>query len=172
VKGSIGFSEKRVGRSSKDGSYAHLPDEEVDARLFIEVRDHPLFLVPEKQRRGLLESIFTDAGVTFRPSEWVLRGRLSHKNRQVFDALLASYDGSLEDVLRHVQGGEIFHLEALSPRRGHRRPQLSVDAGERQLTADKNLASLPPPSLQSVTLFEAFGELVEAAGGILEFSDL
>src|SRR5260221_8598087 len=108
VKGSIGFSERRAGRASKDGSYAHLPDEEVDARLFMEVRDHPLFLIPEKQRHALLESLFAEAKAEWPPSEWVLRGRLSHKNRQVFDALLASYDGSLEEVLRHAQVERYF----------------------------------------------------------------
>jgi serine protein kinase len=46
-----------------------------------------------------------------------------------------------------------------------------VDAGERQITADRSLSALPT-SLQATTLFEAHGELVEAAGGVLEFSDL
>ena len=50
-------------------------------------------------------------------------------------------------------------------------PQLSVDAGERQVTMDRSLQSLPA-SLQAVTLYEAKGELVDAAGGLLEFSDL
>jgi serine protein kinase len=50
-------------------------------------------------------------------------------------------------------------------------PQLSVDAGERQVTMDRSLQSLPP-SLQAVTLYEAKGELIDAAGGVLEFSDL
>src|SRR4029079_11174467 len=50
-------------------------------------------------------------------------------------------------------------------------PQMSVDAAERQLTMDRSLASLPA-SLQAVTLYEAKGELIDAAGGVLEFSDL
>jgi predicted Ser/Thr protein kinase len=50
-------------------------------------------------------------------------------------------------------------------------PAVSVDAGERQVTADRSLASLPT-ALQATTLFEAHGELIEAAGGVLEFSDL
>ncbi len=171
VRGSIGFSEPRGPRRSADGSYAHLPDEEVDARLFVEVRDHPLFLLPEKQRHALLEALYADAGAEWPPSDWVLRGRLCHKNRQVFDALLASYDGSLDEVLRHVQVERYFISKRYRQGAVTVGPQLTVDAGERQLTADRNLASLPP-SLQSVTLFEAFGELVEASGGILEFSDL
>jgi hypothetical protein len=43
-------------------------------------------------------------------------------------------------------------------------PQMSVDAAERQVTADRSLAALPA-SLQAITLYEAKGELVEAAGG-------
>jgi serine protein kinase len=50
-------------------------------------------------------------------------------------------------------------------------PELSVDAGERQVTADRSLSRCRP-SLQATTLFEVHGELVEAAGGVLEFSDL
>jgi predicted Ser/Thr protein kinase len=48
---------------------------------------------------------------------------------------------------------------------------MSVDAGERQITADRSVASLPT-SLKATTLFEAYGELIESAGGLLEFSDL
>ncbi|HEX7671289.1 MAG TPA: serine protein kinase PrkA, partial [Polyangiaceae bacterium] len=97
--------------------------------------------------------------------------RLSHKNRQVFDALLASYEGSLAEVLRHVQVERYFISKRYRCGAVTVGPQLTVDAGERQLTADRNLASLPP-MLQSITLFEAFGELIEASGGLLEFSDL
>jgi predicted Ser/Thr protein kinase len=48
---------------------------------------------------------------------------------------------------------------------------MSVDAAERQVTMDRSLQSLPA-SLQAITLYEAKGELIDAAGGILEFSDL
>jgi predicted Ser/Thr protein kinase len=171
LKGSIGFSERMGRGSAKDGSYAHLPDEEVEARLFVEVRDHPLFLIPEAQRRQLLEGLFASKKLEFTPSDWVIRGRLSHKNKQIYDALLSSYEGSLEEVLRHAQVERFFISKRYRVGAVTVGPQLTVDAGERQLTADRNLASLPP-SLQSATLFEAFGELIEASGGILEFSDL
>jgi predicted Ser/Thr protein kinase len=171
VKGAIGFSERRSGRGGNDGSYAHLPDDEVDARLFIEVRDHPLFLLPEKQRTMLLESLYAETKAEWPPCDWVLRGKLSHKNRQVYDALLASYDGSLDEVLRHVQVERYFISKRYRVGAVTVGPQLAVDAGERQLTADRNLGSLPP-SLQSVTFYEAFGELIDASGGLLEFSDI
>jgi predicted Ser/Thr protein kinase len=50
-------------------------------------------------------------------------------------------------------------------------PQMAVDASERQITADRTLNALPA-SLSSLTLFEPFGELVDASGGIVEYSDL
>jgi predicted Ser/Thr protein kinase len=171
IKGSIGFSDRKGARGASDETYAHLPDDEVDARLFVEVRDHPLFLLPEPQRAAFLRSLYKQNGAEWPPSEWVLRGRLSHKNRQIFDALLLSYEGSLDEVLRHVQVERYFISKRYRVGAVTVGPQLTVDAGERQLTADRNLASLPP-MLQSITLFEAFGELVEASGGMLEFSDL
>ncbi|HEY6558231.1 MAG TPA: serine protein kinase PrkA [Polyangiaceae bacterium] len=170
LKGSIGFAGRRTG-AVDESSYAHLPEEQIDARLFIEVRDHPLFLIPEAARSELLHKLYKDAGANEPPPGWVLRGSLSHKSRQVFDALLTSYQGSLDEVLRHVQVERYFISRRYRVGAVTLGPQLSVDAGERQITADRSLAALPS-SLQAVTLFEAFGELVDAAGGVLEFSDL
>jgi predicted Ser/Thr protein kinase len=171
VRGAIGFGGKRSPVLSREDSYAHMPEEEIDARLFMEVRDHPLFLVPRNERKRLIERLYADAGATEPPPAWVLRGELSHKSRQVFEALLTTYDGSLDQVLRHVQVERYFISRRYRVGAVSLGPQLSVDAGERQITADRSLGALPS-ALQAVTLFEAFGELVDAAGGLLEFSDI
>lgn len=171
LRGSIGFTGGRRPGRSDDGSYAHLPDDQIDARLFMEVRDHPLFLIPAAERTSLLKRLYAESGIDEPPPGWILRGSLSHKSRQVYEALLASSDGSLTELLRHVQVERYFISRRYRVGAVTLGPQLSVDAGERQLTADRSLGALPP-SLQSVTLFEAFGELVDAAGGMIEFSDL
>jgi predicted Ser/Thr protein kinase len=165
VKGSLGFAG-RPGQPSAP-SYAHLPDDQIDAKLLVEVRDHPLFLVPVRERKELLERLAP--GVKL--SDWILRGELSHKSQQVFEALLASYKGSYADVLRHVQVERYFISQRYRVGAITVGPQMSVDAGERQVTADRSLGALPP-SLQALSLYEAKGELIEAAGGVLEFSDL
>jgi predicted Ser/Thr protein kinase len=171
VRGAIGF-QGRVGAPTVAlDSYAHLTDEQIDARLQVEVRDHPLFLIPEEARRSLLERLYREAGAEEPPPDWILRGNLSHKNRQIFEGLLAAYQGSLEEVLRHVQVERYFISRRYRVGAVTLGPQLSVDAGERQVTADRSVAALPT-SLQSLSLFEVFGELVDAAGGLLEFSDL
>lgn len=174
VRGSLGFGQERERAEREkvptgDQSYAHLADDQIDAKLLVEVRDHPLFLIPMEQRRELLAKVFSD--VREPPPDWILRGQLSHKSQQVFEALLASSKGSYADVLKHVQVERYFISQRYRVGAVTVGPQMSVDAGERQITADRSLAALPP-SLQAVTLFEAKGELIEAAGGLLEFSDL
>ncbi|HTL35990.1 MAG TPA: hypothetical protein VL326_22825, partial [Kofleriaceae bacterium] len=96
---------------------------------------------------------------------------LSPRNRAIYDALLASYQGDYVQVLRHVR------IERFEISHRYRQgwvtvePQLSVDASERQITADRTLAALPP-SLQTVSLHEYGGEVVGANRGMIEFDDL
>ncbi len=170
LKGSIGFGGKQSSRDD-EASYAHLPEDEVDSRLMVEVRDHPLFLLPQPERKRLLERMYAEAGAQERASDWILHGTLSHKSRQIYEALLTSYQGSLEEVLRHIQVERYFISRRYRVGAVTLGPQLSVDAEERQVTADRSLSALPS-ALQAMTLFEAHGELVDAAGGLLEFSDL
>ncbi|HWL85231.1 MAG TPA: serine protein kinase PrkA, partial [Polyangiaceae bacterium] len=167
VRGSLGFGKKSEGGGA--ATYAHLADDEIDAKLLVEVRDHPLFLFPLEDRKLLLDRLF--AAGSEPPSDWILRGQLSHKSQQVFEALLSSYGGSYTEVLKHVQVERYFISQRYRTGAVTIGPQMSVDAGERQITADRSLAALPA-SLQAVTLYEAKGELIEAAGGLLEFSDL
>lgn len=169
MRGSIGFGGG--GAAAGTGSYAHLDEEQIDARLFIEIRDHPLFLLPPAERRRLTDELYRAHGTTERPPDWLVRGRLSHKSQQVFEALLASYKGSLDEVLRHVQVERYFVSQRYRVGAVTLGPQMSVDAAERQITADRSPAALPT-SLKATTLYEAIGELIEAAGGLLEFSDL
>jgi serine protein kinase len=172
VRGALGFASSGGDKSAgATQSYAHLSDEDIDAKLIVEVRDHPLFLIPVPERQRLLEAAYRRTGGTEPPSDWLLRGQLSHKSQQVFEALLSSYKGSYADVLKHVQVERYFISRRYRVGAVTIGPQLSVDAMERQITMDRSLQSLPP-SLQAVTLYEAKGELVDAAGGILEFSDL
>ena len=171
IRGSLGFGQGQTA-PTKDGvatSYAHLHDDQIDAKLLVEVRDHPLFLFPVADRRVMLEKLSKETGDP--PSEWILRGQLSHKSQQVFEALLASYQGSYTEVLKHVQVERYFISQRYRVGAVTIGPQMSVDAAERQITADRSLSALPA-SLQAITLYEAKGELIEAAGGLLEFSDL
>jgi predicted Ser/Thr protein kinase len=170
LRGNLGFGPDKE-RAGGQGSYAHLTDEQIDTKLVVEVRDHPLFLIPVPERRDLVLAAYERVGATDPPNEWILRGQLSHKSQQIFEALLASYSGSYAEVLRHVQVERYFISRRYRVGAVTIGPQLSVDASERQITMDRSLQSLPA-SLQAVSLYETKGELVDAAGGLLEFSDL
>jgi predicted Ser/Thr protein kinase len=169
VRGSLGFAAGQGGKEMP--TFAHLADDQIDAKLLVEVRDHPLFLIPTEDRRRLLEEAYARSKASEPPNDWIVRGQLSHKSQQVFEALLSSYGGSYTEVLKHVQVERYFISRRYRTGAVTIGPQMSVDAGERQITADRSLAALPA-SLQAITLYEAKGELVEAGGGVLEFSDL
>ena len=173
TKGGIGFGG--IGASAHDAldSFAYLPDDQVDARLGDELRDHPLLLVPFEDRQKLIDQLVGPSikSKEFNVSDYLRQGSLSPKNRAIYDALLASYMGDFIQVLRHIR------IERFEISHRYRtgwvtvEPQLSVDATERQVTADRTLSALPP-SLQSVSLHEFGGEVVGANRGIIEFDDL
>ncbi len=168
-RGAIGFGGNNAAADLE--SYAHLDDSDIDARLVIELRDHPLFLVPVRERRPMLDDLWREAGASGVAPDWLRTGELSHKNKQIFEALLTSYGGDFRAVLRHVQVERYYISRRYRVGAVTLGPEMSVDARERQVTADRSVASLPT-SLQATTLFDVSGELVEAAGGVLEFSDL
>lgn len=185
ARSGIGFAGGAADDPDNHDTYAYLPDELVDAKLTDELRDHPMFLIPEDQRARLFEDLMGDTGRSdqggppratgeappFVLSDYLRFGRLSHKNRAIYEALLASYQGDYLKVLRHVQVERFFIQHRYREGYVTVEPQMSVDANERQITADRSVAALPA-ALQSVALFEYGGELVNANRGLIEYSDL
>lgn len=168
-RGAIGFGVSKALENLE--SFAHLEDADIDARLVIELRDHPLFLIPVGERRVMLDELWREAAAPSSPPDWLRSGELSHKNKQIFEALLASYAGDFRAVLRHVRVERYYISRRYRVGAVTLGPEMSVDARERQVTTDRSIGALPM-SLQATTLFDVTGELVEASGGVLEFSDL
>jgi len=173
-KGGIGFGGGEFEGAPAGESFAHLPDEVVDAKLVDELRDHPVFLIPPDQRQRImadaLEARGDDAG-DFVLSDYIQFGQLSHKNRIIYEALLANYQGDYLKVLRHVQIERFYVQHRYRTGYVTVEPQLAVDAQERQVTADRSMSALPS-ALQSASLFEYGGPLVDANRGMIEYSDL
>jgi serine protein kinase len=170
-KGGIGFGGAHEGIGDGE-SYAYLDDDLIEAKISDELRDHPLLLLPRERRRTLIAShLEKEMAAGFRPSRHLYDGDLSHRNRQIFEALLSGYHGDLARVLRHVQVERFFISRRYRQAVATVEPQMAVDVRTRQLSMDRSLASLPS-ALQSVSLFEMQGELVDANRGMLEFEDL
>jgi serine protein kinase len=169
-RGGIGFGER--GGAADAQTYAYLDDDLIEAKIRDELRDHPLLLLPRDKRRGLIGSHLADeikAG--FQPARNLMDGDLSHRNRQIFEALLSAYHGDLAKVLRHVQVERFFISRRYRQSIATVEPQIAVDVRTRQLSIDRSLSSLPS-ALQSLSLFEMQGELVDANRGLLGFDDL
>ncbi|MBN1947426.1 MAG: hypothetical protein JW797_17275 [Bradymonadales bacterium] len=185
-RGAIGFGETATSRTSTLPTYAYLEDVEINARLIDPLRDPPLFLLPTRERRALMERFLKpeeEQGAKeqadednrhdreFILSDYLQRGDLNDRNRRIADTLLASYHGDFGEVLKHIQVERFFLSRRYREGLAVVGPQLRVDAGLRQLTSDRSLSSLPP-SLQNLTLFEPHGELVDGNRGMVEFEDL
>ncbi len=172
-KEQIGFGENDAIASTSE-TFAFLNAEDIDARIPSEMHDHPLFLIPCKERMDFIDSAFPEGleGETkFQLSHYLRFGDLSQKNRKIFDALLTSYNGRLSEVLKHIQVERFYISKRYRKGAATIEPQLSVDAKMQQVTADKTLAALPK-ALHHVSLFEPHGPLVSANRGILEYADL
>ncbi len=173
--GGLGFGPRSEG--GELASFAHLDGEALDARLSCPMRDHPLLLVPKDERRRLLEEHCRPTAregareTDFVLSDYLVDGEPCHTCRQVHDALLGAYRGDWLKVLRHVQVERFYVSSRYQQAAVTVEPQLSVDAGYRQVTSDRSVAALPP-SLHSLALFEPQGPLVAANRGVIEYSDL
>ncbi|MBK8169090.1 MAG: serine protein kinase PrkA [Sandaracinaceae bacterium] len=169
---SIGFQEAALASGFGD-SFAHLPESQIDAKMHSELREHPLQILPIDVRRTLIKNVYAEADVGTKEAapDWIWSGQLGRKNQQVFDALLTAYRGDLNKVLAHVQVERYYISQRYRSGAVTIGPQMAVDASERQITADRSLGALPA-SLSALTLFEPMGELVDASGGVIEYSDL
>lgn len=172
TRGRLGFGGEKVGPSGELATYAHLESGDVDARVTCEMKDHPIFLVPHKERRKLLEEKIAGSGKDdFVLSSYILEGELCHKCRQIYSGLLAANGGDYLKVLRHVQVERFYVSRRYLSGAVSVEPQLSVDASYHQVTADRSIGQLPP-ALQNLDIFEPFGPLVYGNRGVVEYSDL
>lgn len=170
VKGAIGFGGEKGGSTGGLASFAHLEAEDVEVRITNPLREHPLLLIPLKERKRLIETALGGRGEVIVPSV-LLEGQLSHKSKKIFDALLVAYAGDYLKVLRHVQVERFYYSRRYLAGIASVEPQMSVDAAYHQVTADRTQANLPP-SLHSTVLFEPHGALVNANRGLIEYADL
>lgn len=166
VKAGLGLGSTGRTEDSSLTSYAKLPDLEIAARISCELKDHPLFLLPIKQRQALIKEIGPSNSC-----EYLLKGGLSQKSKKIFEALLRNYKGDYRKVLRHIQIERFYISRRYREGAATIEPQMHVDAEARQITMDKSVAMLPT-SLHSLSLFDLGGDLVSGNRGIVEYNDL
>ena len=174
---SLGFGQ-RSGSSEKAAtmkSYATLEEGKIASKIHSEFKENPLFLIPKKQRKAWLTKIIAQKeGIPEEEVELpphILQSGLSKRNQEIYEQLLAAYNGDYTRVLCHVQVERFYYSKQYRVGISTVEPQMAIDAAEKQLTMDRNMANMPS-TLHNISFHESVGPLVEANRGLLEFSDL
>jgi len=168
----LGFTRPKASGEDEedDDSFAFLEPDSVAAKIPCELRDPPIFLIPREERVEYLDSLMKGKSPeSIIPSRF-LEGDLSPKSKAIFEGLLTGYHGDWKKVIRHVQVERYFISRRFRIGAVTIDPQMHVDAGARQVTADHSLELLPP-MLQNIRLIEPVGDLVDANCGALEYGD-
>ena len=155
-------------------SFAKLTADEISATLPSSLKDHPFLLIPKEQRLKLLKELLGEEQATevwAKLPAYFTNGSLNHRCKQIFDALLSSYNGDYKKVLMHIQVKRFFYSQRYRDGLVTVEPQMHVDAHYQQLTLDKNISNLPA-SVQGLNLYSLSGDLIDGNRGIIEFSDL
>ncbi|MGE4234053.1 MAG: serine protein kinase PrkA [Bacteriovoracia bacterium] len=164
TKGTLGLGAGYTGTKTTLDTFAMLNDEDVAAKIRCDLKDHPLLLIPKTARADFLPK----SGST---SDYLVSGSPCYKCKQIFDSLLTAYKGDLKKVLMHVQVERFYISKRYRSGVVTIEPQMHVDAHSRQVTMDQSLAHLPA-SLQSLSLHELSGDLVDGNRGLVEYADL
>ena len=173
TKGHIGINTYSASKENVT-SYARIPEEEIAARVPCDLKDHPLLVIPQEQRKSFLEQLLGEKRADDLWShlpQYLTKGDLCHRCKQIFDVLITSNGGDFKKLLMNIQVERIYFARRYRKGLVTIEPQLHVDAQYQQLSINKNLASLPA-SLQSLNLFTLTGDLVDGNRGLVEYSDL
>jgi serine protein kinase len=153
---------------------AFIEETMISCKLSSELREPPIFLVPTEHRAKLLDELIkSEPNNSLRAErlrgQYLREGILSAKNKLIFDALMTAHRGDWVKVIRHVQVERYFISKRYRTGAAAIEPQQAVDAGSRPMSFEHGVAL--PPVLQGLQLMDLMGELIEASGGIVEYSD-
>ncbi|MCW8131229.1 MAG: serine protein kinase PrkA [Planctomycetota bacterium] len=172
-KGSLGFGAAK-SEIPKD-TLAFIDENLVSCKIPCELRESPVFLLPKAERAQLLDTLAAQMPkdtprVEWLKGEYLREGALSTKSKAIFDALLNAYRGDLLKVLRHVQVERYFISRRYRTGAVVIEPQQHVDATMRPMSFDRGVSL--PPVLHGLQLFDIYGDLIDASGGVVEYSDM
>ncbi|MCZ7647296.1 MAG: serine protein kinase PrkA [Planctomycetota bacterium] len=147
----------------------------ISCRIVNELREHPIFLIPRAERERLLDRLLEERKGDARSVErlkgdYLREGDLSAKSKAIFEALVNAYRGDWMQVIRHVQVERYFVSKRFRVASAAIEPQQHTDGGARPITFEQGAAL--PPVLSGLQLMELNGELIDASGGIVEYSDI
>ncbi len=169
----IGFDAEDEFAPQRTDTYAYLDTKDTSCRIPCELRDPPIFLIPREERQAFIDRALADHPDRERVAslnyEYFLGGDLSPKSKRIYDSLMTGYHGDWKQVVKHVQVQRYFISSRYRTGAISIEPQGNVDAGSRPSHYEPSMTL--PGVLQGSLLIEAFGDLVDANHGVVEYSD-
>jgi len=163
----LGFSvsESSVKKANfSTESLAFVEPEDITFKLPCPMKDNPLLLIPVKERKEFLSSL----GLK-RPPQHLIKGALCQKCHEIYSQLLVSYNGDWKRIIRHIQVERFAFSKRFRKGLISIDPQETPDAGSRPLNLEQSYRI--PRVLAMTSIFEPFGDLIDANRGVVEFSE-
>lgn len=172
--GHLGF--KHMAELNREtGSYAHLPEGEIFARVECQVRDHPLVLIPRRERGRFLAAVMerhraSGGGRTVIPQK-LLELEPCRNCQIIRDRLLEIYQGDWKKVTKHLQVNRFIY--SLETGRGLAEvdPGVNVETAASPISTEEGKLHLSA-LLKGVRLYNFFGKPTCANRGFINYQDI
>jgi len=159
----LGFkTEPRVDPTTD--SYAFISPDDITFKLPCPMKDNPLLLIPNPERAQLLKSF----GLKKLPHH-LMHGELCQKCHEIYTQLSMSYEGDWRQIMKHIQVERFYLSKRFRKGLISIDPQQTPDAASRALNLEKSYRI--PMVLAMSSIYEPYGDLIDANRGIVEFSE-
>lgn len=163
------FGFHKTKKPRRDGSLAYLDPDEITFKLTCELHDDPLLIIPRDERVRIVEEAFVRHGIEPRVPDGIARGEVCQKCQEIYVSLENAYKGDWRKIVQHIQVERLYVSKRYRQGAVSIEPQRNVDASSRPLNLEKQYQF--PPILNQSNMQEAFGDLIDANRGVVEYSD-
>jgi serine protein kinase len=148
---------------------------EIVASIPCQLNENPLNLIPRPQRRELLTQLFEERYPDPRTRPVIprktLEGELCYNCRQIWDFLMARYDGDWNRVMRHVRVERMVFSESAGRGIAKVFPEGNVETDAQVIALDENYRFISN-LIASLNLVRFRGKYVAANRGLIHYSDI
>lgn len=144
---------------------AFIKSDDISFKLPCGMKDNPLLLIPKEERHVLL------AKLNLRQiPDFLKNGELCQKCHEIYNQLLIAYNGNWLKIIKHIQVERFYFSKRFRKGLVSIDPQKNIDANSRPINLENSYRI--PAILSMVSIYEPYGDLIDANRGVVEFSEL
>lgn len=159
---SLGFTPEEKERTD---SLAFTKSEDISFKLPCSMKDSPLLLIPKEERQKFLQNL----NIKQMP-DFLQTGELCQKCYEIYNQLLIAYNGDWLKIVRHIQVERFYFSKRFRKGLVSIDPQKNIDANSRPINLENSYRI--PTILSMASIYEPYGDLIDANRGLVEFSEL